>query len=228
MNFLDRLEDKNFAFQNVKVNFLYSYQNKNKKYMGAKIKETKQKIVAVIIILFMFMMVAGSLEIKQFVLAANTDTTNMFQNIVAGTLDMEAVTSAAFNNITAGVSDNSMANLSLMNVRDFRGTGAGWQVTATSSNFVNGASGTAIIPNSRLKVICGDLFGYNGASTTGVAQCTSYAGNFGDGARAIVNAAATAGEGAYNLYNNTLNLLIAATDDAQSYNAVLSFTIVSL
>jgi len=227
MNFLDHLENKNFASQNVKVNFLYSYQNKNKKYMGAKIKETKQKIVAVIIILFMFMMVAGSLEIKQFVLAANTDTTNMFQNIVAGTLDMDAVASAAFNNITAGTSDNSMANLEVVNVRDYRGTGAGWQVTATSSNFVNGASGTAIIPNSRLKVVCGDLVGYNGADTTGVAAC-SYAGNFGDGARSIVNAAATAGEGAYNLYNNTLNLLVLATDDAQSYNAVLSFTIVSL
>lgn len=225
MNFLNNnFENDNFAFTEkriISVNFLDGLDSENKnKIMGSKIKETKQKIVAIVIILFMFLMVATSLEIKQ-VMAENNQT-NLLQNITTGTLTITAFPNVGFNDVAAGTGVNSLANLAVINVRDYRGTGDGWDASAVCTNFMNGAGGTVQISNVNLKISLGDLFAYNGASNTGVAKG---AGGTFDSAQVILNTDGTSGEGAYNLYNNTLNLTISTSDQALDYNALMTFSI---
>ena len=184
-------------------------------------QKIKQKILATLVIFFMFVMIGGTID--QFsIIRAATDTANLLQNIISGALFVQAQGDVGFNDQTAGTGLNSLANLTVVNVIDNTGTLGGWDCVGGSTNFINGASGNLILPNFRLMWAPGDLAG---SDLNGVAAGADYTGNFGDGTLTLINAAAGYGSGAYNIANSTLNLLIESGDYAEEYNATLTFTL---
>lgn len=195
-------------------------QNLNKKE-----KQIKQKIVATIVVFFMFMMVLGSTN--QFNLIDFTQaSSNMIQNVIPGSLDISTPATIAFNNADAGVATSSLANLDVVNVQDYRGTGAGWAAVGNSSVFANGDDGSVTIPATRVYwEPDGEWYSYNGASNS---DMEGHAGIVAlDSQQTILNAAAasSAGMGYYNIPNTTLNVVIEAGDEALDYNATLVLSI---
>jgi len=188
-----------------------------------KEKKLKQKIVSLIVIFFMFlslMSVTGKLNFVR----AESNVVQLKQNIVAGQLDLTVMAEVGFNNATAGTAANSLANMSVFNVEDGTGTGAGWSVTGYSSNLVNGTDTATLIPNTRIYWQPSDgFFGLNGASNTNVTKYSSLV--MLNTAQTIITAAATAGMGKYNVPNTTLNVVIQAGDLTADYNAVLTMTL---
>lgn len=184
-------------------------------------KKVKQQILAVLVIFFMFIMVFSTIDDFSFVRAV-ADTTNLLQNIVSGELFVEAPTAIGFNDVAAGTGVNSLANLSVVNVIDNRGSSAGWGCVGGSSNFVNGASGNLIIPNSRLQWAPGDI---TGADLNGVAAGPDYSADFSTGSLTLMNAGSGYGSGAYNIANTTYNLMLQVSDYASNYNATFTFTL---
>jgi len=179
--------------------------------------------VATIVIFFMFVMVATSIEQFSLVKAA-TDTADLFQNIAGGDLDVTCLDECLFNQATAGTATNSLCNFEVVNAQDYRGSGAGWSVTGWSTNLVNGAGGNLEIPNTRMFWTPADAFhAYNGASVTGM-DAKDTTEDF-SAARTLLNTAINAGMGYYNIPNTSLNVVIEATDYYADYNATLTIDI---
>lgn len=184
-------------------------------------QKIKQKILATLVIFFMFVMIGGTID--QFsIIRAATDTANLLQNIVSGDLFVQAQGDVGFNDQAAGTGINSLANLTVVNVIDNTGSAAGWDCVGGSTNFINGAGGNLILPNLRLMWAPGDI---DGPDLTGVAAGPDYTGNFGDGTLTLINAASGYGSGSYNIANTSLNILIETGDYAEDYNATLTFTL---
>ncbi|MBU1148723.1 hypothetical protein KKI23_01395 [Patescibacteria group bacterium] len=195
------------------------------KDLEKKEKQIKQKIVATIVVFFMFMMVLGTTS--QFNLIDFTQaSSNMIQNVTPGSLAISSPAEIGFNDADAGVPASSLANLSMVNVQDYRGTGAGWAATGYSSVFANGLLGTVTIPNTRVYWDPdGEWYSYNSASNS---DMDGHAGIVMlNTPQTILNAAAAlgAGMGYYNIPNTTLNVVIQAADEALDYNATLTLTV---
>ena len=190
--------------------------------MKTKKERIKQRLFATIVILFMFVMVFGSLNISD-VSAIGTNTT-LIQNLVAGTLQLEAPATLPFNNLTVAVAGNSLANMDVVNARDYRGSGAGWAVTGTMNNLYIASAGVNNISNAVIAWAPGSQFALDGASNTGVA--TGPAGYF-SAARTLINAAAGAGLGNYRVNGTTVNVVYngSAAQLAGTYQNTLTMTI---
>lgn len=190
--------------------------------MKTKTKQIKQRLVATVIILFMFVMVFGSMNISD-VSAIGTNTT-LIQNLVAGTLQLEAPATLPFNNLTVAVAANSLANLDVVNMRDYRGSGAGWSVTGTMNNLYIVTAGVNNISNAVIAWAPGSQFALDSASNTGVA--IGAAGYF-SAARTLINASAANGLGNYRVNGTTVNVVYSGspTQLAGTYQNTLLMTI---
>ena len=198
----------------------------NKKFSPViKKKQLKQRIVATLIVVFMFLMISGSINTRN---AMANDTTNLIQNFVAGTLSLESSASVGFNDISLGSGGaNSLGNLAIVNARDYTGTGTGWSVTGQMNNMLtSGAGGLNKIANS---VIAWDpqtatLYGLEGASTSGIAKGTAL---YFSAIRTLVNAGAGYGLGNYVLNGTTMNIVWdgASNQVAGTYQNTLTLTI---
>jgi len=197
------------------VNFLYQLEKKE--------KQLKQKIISLIVIFFMFlslMSVTGKLNFVR----AESNLVTLKQNIIAGALDLTVMAEVGFNNATAGTAANSLANMAVFNVQDYRGSGAGWTVTGYSSPLVNGTDTGTTIPNTRIYwEPSTSFFGLNGASNTSITKYSTLV--MLNTAQTIITAASTAGKGFYNIPNTTLNVVIQAGDLTADYNALLTMTL---
>lgn len=193
--------------------------------MKTKKQEIQQRIMATIVVFFMGMMVFGSMDVRD-TQAIGTNTT-LIQNFVQGTLQLETSATLGFSDLTIGVGANSTANLSLVNVRDYRGTGAGWDVTGTMNNLTisNSAAGTNNISNAAINWMPGGFFALDGGSNTGVALG---AGGVFSSAQRLINAAADYGMGNFKAVNTMINILYTgdATQKAGTYQNILTMTIV--
>ncbi len=193
------------------------------KNLESKEKQIKQKLIATVVIFFMFVMVATSIEQFSFVKAAQ-DTANLIQNLTAGSLATSCFPDCGFNDQVAGTGVNSLCNFEMVNAQDYRGSGAGWSVTGWSTNLVNGAGGNLHIPNTRMYWLpAGAIHAFNGASTSDIATYSALQ-DF-SAARTLANSATNAGMGYYNLPNTTLNVVIEVTDYFADYNATLTIDI---
>ncbi|PIY96249.1 MAG: hypothetical protein COY66_04680 [Candidatus Kerfeldbacteria bacterium CG_4_10_14_0_8_um_filter_42_10] len=186
-----------------------------------KIKEIKQKIVAVLVISVMFALVFTTLNLNpNYVRAA---TSNVVLNVAAGTLSIDSSQNVSLGSAGAGSSLNvSLANL-MVNVKDFAGDGLNWAATVYSSNFTNGTGGTKIIPNTRFQVRPNEGTIYN----AGTSSCSTTATGTPCGLSTVCalfngNPAAT-GECRLNAVN--LNLQVLSTDQTADYNATLTLTV---
>jgi len=191
-----------------------------------KKQQIKQQIIATLVIVFMFTMIFGSVEIRD--VKAIGDNTTLVQNFTAGTLELESPASVGFNDIALGTGGtNSLANLVIVNMRDYRGTGAGWTVSGTMNDMMtSGGGGLNKIVNSTIAwdPQTATLYGLDGASTDGMAKGS--AGYF-SASRTLVNAAVNAGLGNYCLNGTELNIVWdgAANQVSGTYQNTLTLTI---
>jgi hypothetical protein len=182
----------------------------------------KQQIAATIVVATMFAMVFGSVTINQAG-AATVSNTILQQIIQAGSLSIEGPGQVNFSTITLnGVAVNSTANMLQVNMRDPRGSGAGWTVTGLANNM---QSGTNIISNAYLRWAPGDILALDGSSNTGVAAGVDYTGNFADGPRTRANTSTNNGMGNYVINSTVLNLLIEPSVLTGTYQNTLTLTI---
>lgn len=192
--------------------------------MKTKRKDIKQKIVSTLVVVAMIIMVFSTLEYKRILADSNV---TMSQTVSAGTLSMSTVTSLSMNSaITIATATNSLGNLVVVNVIDYRGSGAGWTSTiyATNWNQIARDSGTNNISNSVTYIAPGTLGNYNSSSEAGIA--VGSAGSL-DSPVTLFNASSGNGMGAYFLGNSELNIVYDgdATLLAGTYQATSTITI---
>jgi hypothetical protein len=154
-------------------------------------------------------MIFGSVNVD-FTCAIGTNTT-LIQNLVAGALSMEAPPTLGFNNINIGVPINSLANMTRVNARDYRGSGAAWGVTGTMNNLTVADAGVNNISNGVIAWDPGDSFADNG-SNTGTAVGVS---GYFDSARTLFNTSTNNGMGNYAIYNTVFNVVYNGRTDHQ-------------
>jgi hypothetical protein len=186
----------------------------------SRIKEIKQKIVAVLVLSVMFALVFTTLNLNpNYSQAAET---NVELSITAGTLSIDSM-DVDLGSTGAGTSQNvSLDNLDV-NVKDFAGDGLAWDATIYSSNFVNGGSGTLIIPNTRFQVRPneGTIFNAGGS----VCDETAKSNPCGLSASCALFNGSTAATGECRLNEVNLNLQVLATDATEDYNATLTLSV---
>jgi hypothetical protein len=189
--------------------------------MKTKKEVIKQKIIATIVVVFMFSMIYGTINIKNT--EAIGSNTTLTQNLINGDLSMEAPTAIAFNNLAMGTAINSLANMNQVNARDFRGTGAAWSVTATMNNLTTAGAGINNISNAVIAWAPAAYFSDNGTNT-GTALGT--AGYF-SAARTLFNTSVNNGMGNYKIVNTTLNVVYSGATNyvAGTYANTMTMTI---
>ncbi|MDD5567425.1 MAG: WxL domain-containing protein [Patescibacteria group bacterium] len=186
-------------------------------------KGIQQKIFSTLIIFVVLAMMFGSMEISR---AANQANSELYQNIVAGTLDISAQNSnISFANVNAGTAANSLMNFNNVKVTDYRGTGAGWSATTGSiENFQDVADANIqIVLSNSLKWTPGQITPLNGASATGVSAGT--ADQYLNATRNLMTATASNGKGAYQIDNTLLNFIVGAEDPAGNFSATMTLTV---
>jgi hypothetical protein len=189
--------------------------------MPSKKQKIKQKIIATLVIAFMVFMIVGSVDIKD-TSAIGTNTT-LIQNLVAGSLSMEAPATLAFNDINLGTATNSLANMSRVNMRDYRGSGAYWSVTATMNSLYVASAGVNNISNAVVAWAPGTLYSDNGTNTGVVIGSAGYF----SGLRTLMNAGNNTAMGNYNVTGTVLNVVYNGSVAflAGSYQNAMTMTI---
>jgi hypothetical protein len=190
-----------------------------------KKQKIKQQIIATLVIVFMFVMITGSFNVADL-LAATTSTTNLIQNIVAGTLGIQAPYNIVFNQVNVSQAANSLANMDTVNMWDYRGSGAGWDVTGYSNNLAIATAGINNIANTSIFWTPGTLVNLQGTKvnmSTGAAGASMGVGN----TTRLVNANAGFGMGNYQVKNTVMNVVYNGRPDQLqgSYAAVLTMNI---
>jgi len=189
--------------------------------MKTKKEQFKQKIIAVFVVTFMFVMVFGSIDINN--VGAIGGNTTVQLTLTSGALSLESPTQVNFNSVPINaVAYNTLANLTQVNFRDTRGSGVGYNVVGSANNM---QAGTNVIANSYLGWSPGSIFALDGASNTGVTAGAAYSGNFGDGARTMVSATSNNGMGNYVINGTTLNVQVRPSFITGTYQSTLLLTI---
>ena len=191
--------------------------------MKTKKQTIKQKIMATLVVLFMMFMMFGSLDLSQ-ISAQTVTNTNLIQNIVAGNFWHEAMQNVVFNNIVVGVATNSLANMTITNLWDLRGSGAGWSLTGYCNSLTTTAAGINTIANTEIawSPVGATIIAISGV-TTGIANGTA---NFLNAPRTLMNASVNNGMGNYRINNVTLNVVYNGRTDQKTgtYQATLTMT----
>jgi hypothetical protein len=189
--------------------------------MKTKKHEIKQRIAATLIAVFMFIMIFGSVSVD-ITSAIGTNTT-LIQNLIAGTLAMEAPASISFNNISIGSAINSLANMTQVNARDYRGSGLAWAVTGTMNNLTATNSGINNISNAVIAWAPGASFADNGSNAGTAVGVPGYFSS----ARTLFNTSVNNGMGNYKITNTTLNVVYNGATDvvAGTYQNTLTMII---
>ena len=190
--------------------------------METKRKQVKQKIIATLVVIFMFGMIFGSVSLRDVqAIGANTTLSAI---ISAGSLSLEAPASASYGAITLnGVQQNTTANLVEVNMRDTRGSGAGWTAVGSANNMYKDATNN--ISNIYVSWAPGTIFALDGASNTGVTAGTAYSGNFGDGTKTLATSTTNNGMGNYVINGTIMNLTVKTGVLAGTYVNTLLLTI---
>jgi len=191
--------------------------------METRKKQLKQKIIATLVVVFMFAMISGT--VNPIRVRAIGDNTLLQANVQGGTLSLDSPEQANYATVTLNASaQTTTANLIQVNMRDPRGSGAGWTTIGACNDM---KAGTNTISNAYIDWAPGTVYALDGASNTGVAAGADYAGNFGDGSRTLANTALSAGDGMGNyVINGTImNLQILSSVNAGVYQNTLLLTI---
>lgn len=188
--------------------------------MKTKKEQFKQKIIATFVVVFMFTMIFGS-AVNVGAIGGNTIVQ---LTLTAGALSLESPGQVNFNSVPINViAYNTLANLSQVNFRDSRGSGAGYNVVGSMNNM---QAGTNIIGNMWIGWSPGSIFALDGASNTGVTAGAAYSGNFGDpGGKTLASATSNNGMGNYVINGTTINTQIRPSFITGTYQNTLLLTI---
>ena len=185
-------------------------------------QKLKQRIVATTVFLFMLFMMFGLLELPRT--SATVTTTNLIQNFIAGSFGHQAMQNLVFSDITVGTASNTTANMTVTNVWDLRGSGAGWSVTGSCNNLSVSIVGVNNISNSVIawNPAGGTLINVSG-TTTGVTLGTA---QYLNGSRLLVSSTTNNGMGNYRVNNVVLNVVYNGRTDQKTgtYQAILTMT----
>jgi len=197
---------------------------------GKTKKELEQKIVATLVVVFMLLMIFGTVNTEHSY-AANQTNTNLVQNFVAGGLSLEADATISFSDLSVGVSANSLQNLTQVNILDERGTGAGWSVTGLMNDLFIGTSDAGgkrnNIRNTSIAWFPGNatLYGLSGSNTDGIAKGSN--SFFSSSGLTLINASTNNGLGNYRFNLTPINIQYdgAANQIPGNYQTWLRLTI---
>ncbi|MEW6283529.1 MAG: WxL domain-containing protein, partial [Candidatus Eremiobacterota bacterium] len=173
-------------------------------------------------------LVLGLLQLMVTPLWGQTTNPNATVNVNAGALTITHVNNVTFADVTLNGTDQSPActGTPTLTLTDARGSGVGWNVTVSATNFISG-------PNS----IAGSGFTFTGPGGT----VTTLAGNaqptqsvvaataLNPGGFKILSAAVNQGMGSYTYTpaNGQFALNVPASTFAGSYTSTMTFTIAS-
>ena len=192
--------------------------------MQTKKQKIKQKIMATVVVLFMMVMMFGTVDLSR--ITATVTNTALLQNFNPGTMGHQAMTSLVFNDITIGVAVNSLQNMTITNVWDLRGSGAGWSLSGTVNSLmiatgggVNNLSNAFIAWNPA----GGALTAISG-TTTGIG--IGAAAYFDGGLRTLLNTTTNNGMGNYRMNNVMFNIVYNGRADMEAglFQATLTMT----
>ena len=145
-------------------------------------------------------------------------------DIAGGTLTMDNPTIATLSAQSLdGAVRSSAGKLGVIEVTDNRGTGSGWSVTLTVSDFTC-CNNSFTIPVNNLTIVPGSVQTIMG-SATGVVSGNSYTFRSADDIATILTANSNAGMGIYRI-NPDMTLVIPTNAFAGEYSATLTLTII--
>lgn len=195
--------------------------------MQTKKQKIKQKIAATLVVAFMFMMVVGSFGIPN-IMAATVVNVQLWQNILAGALNIDSMAQVTFPDITVGSAANSYGNLAVVNMQDWRGNGTGWTITSSCNRLSIAAAGSNNINNDAIAINSGQVGVISGLASGIDTPAEGWLTL--NTLRTIVNTAAGSGMGSYNLSNTVINVVYngLANQLVGAYKNQLTLTIVSL
>jgi hypothetical protein len=149
--------------------------------------------------------------------------------IGGGTLSMVAPTSVAFSANVTGVDQTVNSNALSFDVTDATGSGAGWNITATSTTFTDGThtlSSTAVTQQAAPTKSCDASTTCTLATTNVTYPYTLPAGATAPTATKLYNATANTGMGAQTSVG-VMRLALPASVFAGSYTSTWTYSLVS-
>jgi len=188
-------------------------------------QKIEQKIVATVVVAFMFSMMFGSLNLPGA--SAAVTNTNLIQNIVAGTFGHGALTNVVFPNITIGSATNSTSNMTMTTAWDLRGSGAGWTIAGYASRLwiQNSATGVNNLDNVEIRWYPSGatIYAISGVTT---GMTLGSVANL-DGSRTLITATNNNGMGNYRINGVMFNIVYNGRTDQVSGNYVSVLTMTS-
>lgn len=192
--------------------------------MKTKKQAIKQKIIATTVVCFMLLMLFGSLNLPGAL--ATVTTTNLIQNVVAGTFGHGALTNVVFPDITVGAATNSTSNMTMTTAWDLRGSGAGWTIAGYASRLwiQNSATGVNNLDNIEIRwyPAGATIYAITGVTTGMTLGPTTNL----DASRTLITAASNNGMGNYRINGVMFNIVYNGRTDqvAGNYISVLTMT----
>jgi len=175
-------------------------------------------------VVFMFAMISG--VVNPIRVRAVGDNTLLQAIVQGGTLSLDSPEQANYTTVILNAAtQTTTTNLVQVNMRDPRGSGAGWTTVGTANDM---AAGSNTIANDYIDWAPGTVYALDGASNTNVAAGADYTGNFGDnGGRTLANTSLSTGDGMGNyIINGTImNLQIKSDVKVGTYQNTLLLTI---
>lgn len=185
----------------------------------------RKKIIATLVIIFAVALIYRTITAN----AASGANVNLYLNINNGSLDLDAGPNVylgawAFD---PNAGTNLANNLSVINITDKRGSGAGWAVTAYGNALTATNAAPApmknTIANTFITIRGGALSNYNSSSETGIAVNTTNQPL--NAANTIANAGAGYGSGEYYIGNSLIRATVYNNNVAGAYGSWLTLTI---
>lgn len=152
-------------------------------------------------------------------------TTTLYATVNAGSLSLSTTSIATLSATTVAETEGSATgDTGTITTTDNRGSGAGWSVTSTSSDFTCcSPTRTIAVTNLTINPDNSTLAGVNGASTTNVTAGSSHTFTSTSDSATIVTASSDAGMGQYTI-NPSVTLTIPVGVYAGTYTATLTIT----
>jgi len=152
-------------------------------------------------------------------------TTTLYATVNAGSLSLSNTATATLSATTVSESAGSATgSTGTITVTDNRGSGAGWSVVSTSSDFTCcSPTRTIAVTNLTINPNNATLAGVSGASTTSVTAGSSHTFTTTSDSTSVVTAASGYGMGQYTI-NPSVTLTIPVGVYAGTYTATLTIT----
>jgi S-adenosylmethionine/arginine decarboxylase-like enzyme len=182
----------------------------------------KQRIVATVVVMFMFSMLFGSLNLPG--VSATGTNTNLIQNFIPGGFAHQAQQNLVFTQITVGAASNTTANMLQTNVWDFRGSGAGWSISGVCNDMLTTQTGVNMINATQIRwnPAGATVTAFSGV-TTGITNGTLQTL---ETSKTLISAAVNSGMGNYRMWNVLLNIQYNGRTDQKTgtYGGILTMT----